>query len=506
MELSSDIIYDVLARRFEVRHMGITIPELVLRRPKFLVPNSAEYRYEKNGIYIAPAGFHPPQPQEACVVIFVGGSPPSWGSHFSCIFSIADAMASIIDILNLLQDTFDFFDTWDHQLAMLLEKNADLSKMLEVTAPVINREVGFSDYNLVSTVASPSDSVEMKSSFLMENQILPEEVIVHCSENRGHLIVQKEPYHIKINGESPAFCYNIYQQNSFLGVVYMSGAVPYHKYDFVLFEHFIAYFRKAVQKSGSSSGSGIVTLKRIFSDLLNGIPVSESWIQKTVEKTILNINKDSRWICIVLRQAKLQRTLPAEYFCAEVERLFPEGIAIWKEPYVAVLYNLCEDDRLQPLLEATEPFLRNFCFQCGVSSSFSDIMKSRFYFQQAICALDTGASFLPGQRIFRFEDQILRYMLKNCSGEFLPEFVLPEGLLKLRPSEDSQLGSVDYYHTLKTFLDNEMNISRTANELFIHRTTLLTRLEKIKKAVALDTPEQRLYIRNCLYLYDMICT
>ncbi len=66
-------------------------------------------------------------------------------------------------------------------------------------------------------------------------------------------------------------------------------------------------------------------------------------------------------------------------------------------------------------------------------------------------------------------------MLHNCSGEFKTDMILSDGLKTLR-SLDS---NVDYWNTLRVYLDNECNASKTANELFIHRSTLLTRLEKI---------------------------
>lgn len=59
--------------------------------------------------------------------------------------------------------------------------------------------------------------------------------------------------------------------------------------------------------------------------------------------------------------------------------------------------------------------------------------------------------------------------------------------------------------TLKRYLDNEMNASRTAQDMFLHRSSLMPRLEKIRSLVEMDTPEQRLYIRMCLYLYEFFC-
>ena len=61
---------------------------------------------------------------------------------------------------------------------------------------------------------------------------------------------------------------------------------------------------------------------------------------------------------------------------------------------------------------------------------------------------------------------------------------------------------MDYWETIRQYLDNECNASRTAQDLFLHRSSLLTRLDRIRSLVDMDTPEQRLYLRMCIYLKE----
>jgi len=58
----------------------------------------------------------------------------------------------------------------------------------------------------------------------------------------------------------------------------------------------------------------------------------------------------------------------------------------------------------------------------------------------------------------------------------------------------------DYMQTLDVFLKNEMSISQTAADLFIHRNSLIKRLEKLKQLLNIDleSPDVRLYYRICL--------
>jgi DNA-binding PucR family transcriptional regulator len=62
----------------------------------------------------------------------------------------------------------------------------------------------------------------------------------------------------------------------------------------------------------------------------------------------------------------------------------------------------------------------------------------------------------------------------------------------------------DYYHTLKTYLRNNMQPIATAKELFIHRTTFLYRLDKMTKMfhIDLNNPDKRLMYQLSISLLE----
>jgi hypothetical protein len=64
--------------------------------------------------------------------------------------------------------------------------------------------------------------------------------------------------------------------------------------------------------------------------------------------------------------------------------------------------------------------------------------------------------------------------------------------------------SAGYIHTLRILLKNNMNITHTAAELFVHRSTLLERLKRIRKIlqVDLDDPDQRLHLLMTLKMIE----
>jgi len=70
-------------------------------------------------------------------------------------------------------------------------------------------------------------------------------------------------------------------------------------------------------------------------------------------------------------------------------------------------------------------------------------------------------------------------------------YQLPTTLCEMFLSEVFKQGSIDCLDeetltTIEKFFENNLNVSETARKLFVHRNTLVYRLEKIKKLTGLD--------------------
>ena len=91
----------------------------------------------------------------------------------------------------------------------------------------------------------------------------------------------------------------------------------------------------------------------------------------------------------------------------------------------------------------------------------------------------------------------------QCScGEFAVEQLLSAGLHTL--IEHDRQSHVSSLQTLKIYLQQQMNLSQTAAQLYIHRTTLLERLKRIKALLGedLNDPDVRLYLLLVLQQLD----
>ena len=73
-------------------------------------------------------------------------------------------------------------------------------------------------------------------------------------------------------------------------------------------------------------------------------------------------------------------------------------------------------------------------------------------------------------------------------------YLLPTPLCEMFLREGVKKGSIDSLDqetlfTIQRFFENNLNVSETSRKLFVHRNTLVYRLEKIKRLTGLDLRE-----------------
>ena len=98
--------------------------------------------------------------------------------------------------------------------------------------------------------------------------------------------------------------------------------------------------------------------------------------------------------------------------------------------------------------------------------------------------MEVGNRRAPFRWIHRFDEIALYYLLEQSKGELPKELVGSQKILGLKSFDEKH--HTDYYNTLMLYVRNHLNAVQTAKQLFIHRSTFLYRMEKIKELIHLD--------------------
>ncbi len=115
---------------------------------------------------------------------------------------------------------------------------------------------------------------------------------------------------------------------------------------------------------------------------------------------------------------------------------------------------------------------------CEVDS-FSEIASS---YSQAVTAVKLSGIFHSKGEVHAYREYLLVTMLED-----LPEARLKEHMAQFRMSNTAEVfADAELYGTAEQFLENDLNVSETSRALFLHRNTLMYRLDKIKRITGLD--------------------
>ena len=120
----------------------------------------------------------------------------------------------------------------------------------------------------------------------------------------------------------------------------------------------------------------------------------------------------------------------------------------------------------------------------GIGTVASHLRELADSFKEAQVAIEVGKVFDTEKTIINYENLGIGRLI----------YQLPTTLCEIFLSEVFKKNSIDTLDqetlfTINKFFENNLNVSETSRKLFVHRNTLVYRLEKIKKLTGLDLRE-----------------
>ncbi|MFA7637285.1 MAG: helix-turn-helix domain-containing protein [Monoglobales bacterium] len=177
-----------------------------------------------------------------------------------------------------------------------------------------------------------------------------------------------------------------------------------------------------------------------------------------------------------------------------LQNLFPEKgknfIINVDEHYLALVREVKEDTDPKDLDKIARSIVDTLYTEAltkvyvGIGSICGNIRDLALSYKEAQVALEVG-------KVFDIEKQIINYESLGI-GRLI--YQLPTTLCELFLSEVFKKESLDVLDqetilTIQKFFKHNLNVSETARELFVHRNTLVYRLDKIEKVTGLDLRE-----------------
>jgi hypothetical protein len=498
MRINGDIIYEHLARDWDVTRTGAGQRALRIRHIAFYDPGK---ELSPDCVYLARASDlaqEQPKAQDICFVCVGGMSPPALAHNGNTVLTLAREN-DILEAFNAVQEVFLKYEYWNDALDEVLDNTLDIREMIVLTTKVLGNPIQLVDDDLrilVETVVEEDACGDKRMSSYTVKKPLDIDAILDFKDVLPLDRRRTEPY---LSTED-YLNINLFLNNRYIGVLTLKRMLKdFSPGDYAVFEYFARRVLDALRKQPKSASSRIVSMKKVFMDLLKCVFVKRTDLCKA-----LGGSNKQPFFCFEVKPSQDGYILPLSYICRELEAVIPGSMVFEHDSQVAAYVQMdnCPHS-YSDALSILDDFLARINLQAGVSNVFTDVLNARFYFRQACCAIEAGRILSPDSRHFLFSDYALFCILLSNTGDMPPRFVCPGGLLQLH-NQDKQ-PNVDYWETLKTYLDNEMNATLTAKQLYLHRSTLLKRLKHIDDVLGVDIriPVQRLYIQVCMYLLDL---
>ncbi|MDR1028503.1 MAG: helix-turn-helix domain-containing protein [Clostridiales Family XIII bacterium] len=478
MKISADLIHDALEGRYAISSFGHIGGELSLEKVLFARGQDV---FRDGQIYLVEdASAISLPPKRAASVALVVGDAGRLPERFETVFAF-DGGVSVFELHNAVQEVYARCAKWDECLQDLLNKGSDVQAMIDASTPVLGNPLILHDGNFTSIAVSDVYRDEPALLPVLDNKRLPylmksDKSGRNRSRGRGDVVP------LSIN-DRHALYVNLSQQGKFkyrLIVIEFSRELT--EGDAALLEHLSLFIQLAIGLVLNESTEEAV-LSRIMTGILSGEYSDSRYIEQQLNG--LGWQREHTFICAKVFADILDfRNRTLHFICDSIRSAFAEQCVFEYDNCIVGVFNLAfydgDADRIETALLG---FLQDNNLKAGVSNVFSGFENFKQYYQQASAALDVGPRRKPYTAMHRFRDVVEAFLLESCMTRLPAQMLCAPELLKLKAHDAKH--RTDLYRTLYVFLKNNLRSVNTAKELFIHRSTFLYRLDRIREITGL---------------------
>ena len=501
MNLNADIVFDNLPSELHASMTGPKVLALDLCRPELYEGGGAAF--EANRLYLVSADRVPQRAhvERGCVIVCLGDTPLLERYRKSCSVIVIERDASFYQTFNTLQRIFDSYDRWESELRSIIDGSGDIGRLLSCSEHVFGNplyaiDADFKILGASGGVATPLTGKGGSSG----GKTLGVEVFDQFLGLHDLSMQEREPFALTLLDQT-VLNLNLFESDVYQGCLFaIYEGRPYRPSDKALMKLLGRYLLTAIKQLALRSPEGHGSLSQAVQALVEERPLD------AVERDVVAAANDGRrFVCVRMKLSNQLEQLPLGFVRNSVEETFPGCIVFehHRNSVVAVIDAGDSDDQgfREPIEKNLEPFVSTMAMNVGISNPSKDLLGIRSLYLQSDHALDIGLLFDPVKRLYFFEDYALRALVLNSVHDMRLELLFPEGLRRL--IEHDEGSSTSYIETLRVYLENNASIAKTSADLFVHRSTLMERLARIKRELALDLDDPDVQLRLRILLKAM---
>ncbi len=410
---------------------------------------------------------------------------------------------SATEVLEFLLEIFSRYSNWRESLMEAGLRHGSLQDLLDLTDPVIPNPMMVIRRDFALLASKGISYGELRDSLLGTNEETLDLVNSLKEDPVYEETAQRKGYYFYPGNDvaSPQLCVNMPQSGPTQCRLMMGmGEVPLDDTFGFLLEILSDVLTHLLPEKETRDSSS--SLRQIFRTLLSDPRADYVEISRLL--TARGWLSSHYYQCILIQTGISDlRSLTLHSICSYVENMIPASCALEFKGNAVVFVDLdlcpLPDDQISQKMAA---FIRDSLLMGSYSRKLLGHFNFHRQYVQASITLDLGKRLNPSRWIHHFNDVAMPYLMEQATKKLPGYMVCHEKLLNLKNMSDSTNSHL--YETFRCYLENHLNVTRTAQALFIHRSTLLYRLEKIRAIVNpdLDDPGEMLYLLLSFALMD----
>ncbi len=467
-----------------------------------------QHTLRRDTLYVASSEVfeqHPIKDKKICRVLVGPTDTASGMEEYPLI--VVKGVVNWQEIYNRIQKSFNRYISWHHRLMSIVDGGGGLYELCVAGIDFFKNPLYIHDENF-NILAMPMWVVGMTGVAVDENNgnvSVSLRTLTKIRKNKEYqktLSMKRAAMWNPKNSSHRVLYVNIWGENEkYCGRVLIQELnTTFKPSDFRMAEHFGKILSLAFERDFFKTNS-VTSFEEVLKDVYSGRAYEEAYLSNRMKMVDWEMGHD--FICFAtVASVNRNSIITLKRVCSTISILLK---SIFSFSVGDVAYSVCDlnlagvdiytcRNKLEELSESLDT-------RSGVSMVFHDLRRLPDYCRQAEKALDF-VKFGTKDPVILFSDNVLKYIISHFEEEFSADMVAFEGVEKL--SVYDKENDTRYLETLKLYLENGMQQTLTANELFIHRSTLIYRIKKIEEMLNIDLsdPEIRLYIQISIKLLE----
>lgn len=419
-----------------------------------------------------------------------------------------DESVDVISLVNAVNAIFHKYNSLELKLHEAVNSREDLRRIIRLAATLFGGNELFAystDFRMLAQSETEINCFKISGIDQPVDAVMPDEIVNYLKNDRFY--AQTRSMHSPFIYDPgvlacPIFGTNIFYDNEHACRVILSGDKhPFRDHDLEMLG-FVSSFVQQIYDTAVSGASLLPKnrLAELLGELIKGVKVDMYALSGELHRRLWQ-TQDS-YICLCIHAdtlAMMNKT--KSYYCNLLNRRWEDVCAFQHDGWIACLVNLTNyGGKADEFFAQKVEQFRDMYLRMGVSDVFPNIVELHPSYLQSEIALRTGMKKDPQKWRYHFSDYSLDYVFDQMTLELDARHVA-SWQLRVLIDHDEQNKS-EYCRTLYCYINSGMNAMRSARELYIHRTTMVYRLNRIQEMTGLDISNARelLYVHLSMVL------